>query len=127
MALDNDDLLDCFVNLPAQQGAVFQIDYATIALNQQQDQDLLQHAQQEPNKVVQMLLNHEVEVYCYIPQPNAPWKIYLPYSMLQNMVHWYHYALGHVGISCLWDTQRMHCMFSMQFVCTLQSCSLWAW
>jgi transposase InsO family protein len=109
MAIDDDDLLDCFVHLPGQQNIPFQMDYQTIAEAQAQDTALLQHAEKEPTKVGQQLLAPNVHVYCYVPQPGASWKIYLPTSLLTDIVRWYHLALGHAGISRLVDTLRMHC------------------
>jgi transposase InsO family protein len=41
--------------------------------------------------------------------PDAPWKIYIPSNLLTDVVRWYHLALGHIGISRLADTLRMHC------------------
>ena len=86
MAIDDDDLLDCFVHLPQQAGVPFQMDFATIHLNQQNDNDLLDHAQRSPDRVVQMQMAPNVSVYCYIPEQNAPWKIYLPRRLLNNVV-----------------------------------------
>jgi hypothetical protein len=108
MATDEDDLLDCFVHLPAQQDVPFQMDYHTIAQAQMQDAALLQQSQSQPLKVIQKLLAPNTSVYCYVPSPGAPWKIYLPTGLLNNIVRWYHLALGHVGISRLADTLRMH-------------------
>ena len=86
MAIDEDNLLDCFLNLPAQHGLPFQLDYKTISTNQSQDQEILNHAQRAPNQVVRQLLNHNTYVYCYIPSPGAPWKIYLLRALLRNVV-----------------------------------------
>jgi transposase InsO family protein len=118
MAIDDDDLLDCFVHLPGQQNIPFRMDYQTIAEAQAQDAALLQHAEKEPTKIGQQLLAPNVHVYCYVPQPGAPWKIYLPTSLLTDIVRWYHLALGHAGISRLVDTLRMHCFHPrLQQVC----------
>jgi transposase InsO family protein len=110
MAIDDDDLLECFIHLPEQQGIPFNMDYQRIATTQMQDAALLEHAQKEPHDVTRQLLAPDTQVFVYIPQPNAEWKIYLPAPLLHDTVQWYHLALGpHVGISRLADTLRMHC------------------
>ena len=47
---DDDDLLDCFVNLPDQAGINFVLDYKTIAAAQSQDAELLALAAEKPHK-----------------------------------------------------------------------------
>jgi hypothetical protein len=42
-----------------------------------------------------------------MPTPDQ-WKIYLPTSLLENAVKWYHLALGHLGMSRLTDTISEH-------------------
>ena len=86
MAIDDDNLLDCFVHLPAQQGVPFQMDFEVIHLNQQNDQELLQHAQRSPDRIMQIQMAPELSIYCYIPEQHAPWKVYLPRQLLNNAV-----------------------------------------
>jgi hypothetical protein len=118
MVTDDPDLLDCFVHLPVQQEAPFQMDFQTIADGQVQDAALLQHAQSQPLRVQQRLLVPGTQVYCYVMTPGGPWKIYLPNNLIQDAVKWYHLALGHCGVSRLADTLRMHFHHPrLQFVC----------
>jgi hypothetical protein len=108
MAIDDDDLLDCFVHLPDQAGIPFVFDYETIADAQTRDAKLQQLAQREPTKYIRQLLAPNMHVWCYISEPNVPWKIFLPNELLEPVIHWYHLALNHIGGSSLWDTIRMH-------------------
>mmetsp|Transcript_24146 Transcript_24146/g.44899 ORF Transcript_24146/g.44899 Transcript_24146/m.44899 type:complete len:256 (+) Transcript_24146:851-1618(+) len=108
MAIDDDNLLDCFIHLPAQQGVPFQMDFKTISEAQLQDAALLQEAHANPQKLSQQLLAPNTQVYCYTAQPGGSWKIYLPTGLLKDAVKWYHLSLGHVGVSRLVDTLRMH-------------------
>ena len=108
MATDENDLLDCFVNLPDQSGIPFVLDYETISQAQTQDAELLELAARYPQKYVQQVLAPDTQVYCYISEPNAPWKIYLPNALLENAIQWYHLALSHIGISRVYDTITMH-------------------
>ena len=91
MAIDDDNLLDCFVNLPSSEGLPFVLDYATIADAQTRDALLQQKAQTHPQQAP------NTTVTCFIPEPNAPWKIDLPAELNTDATHWYHLALGHIG------------------------------
>ena len=100
--IDDDNLLDCFVNLPDQTGTNFVLDYETIAAVQSRDAELLALAAENPRKYPQQMLTNNTRVYCYISEPNAPWKIYLPNELLQQAVQWYHLALCHAGMTRLY-------------------------
>ena len=46
---------------------------------------------------------------CYRANPNSPennWKIYLPQSMVNDVIRWYHMLLGHGGNTRVYDTIR---------------------
>jgi hypothetical protein len=86
MAIDDDDLLDCFIHLPAQQVIPFQMDFQTISDAQLQDAALLQEAQVNPGKFSQQMLAPDIQVYRYMPQPGGAWKIYLPTGLLNDTV-----------------------------------------
>mmetsp|Transcript_89531 Transcript_89531/g.175229 ORF Transcript_89531/g.175229 Transcript_89531/m.175229 type:complete len:1053 (-) Transcript_89531:4218-7376(-) len=108
MAIDDDDLRDCFVHLPDQSGAQFTLDYKTIAEAQARDAELAELRAQHPAKYVQQMLAPDTMVYCFIKEPNAPWKIYLPNELLDDAVRFYHLALSHVGMNRLYDTMSLH-------------------
>jgi len=84
MAIDDDNLLDCFIHLPAQQGVPFQMDFKTISEAQLQDAALLQEAHANPQKLSQQLLAPNTQVYCYTAQPGGSWKIYLDCSKMPS-------------------------------------------
>jgi hypothetical protein len=88
MAIDDDNLLDCFINLPSSEGLPFILNYATIADAQAWDAKLMQKAQQHPQCYVQQLLAPGILVYCYISEPHVPWKmIYrLPQELVNNAI-----------------------------------------
>lgn len=108
MAIDDPQLLECFVHLPHDAGIPFVLGYDTIAAAQERDAELLEFAQTNPTTYVRQLLAPNTQVYCYIPAENAPWKIYLPDELLNAAVRWYHLSLGHSGMSRLHDTMKMH-------------------
>ena len=108
MALDDVDLLDCFVNLPPAEEIPFVLDYRTIREAQLRDVRLQLLRQKYPDKFVNNELGHDLVVCCYIAAPNQPWRIYLPDELLQPAVQWYHQTLGHLGQRRLEDTIKIH-------------------
>ena len=64
IAIDDPNLLDCFVNLPFSEGTPFVLNYETIADAQSRDAELLALAQNEPNKYVKQRLALDLDVYC---------------------------------------------------------------
>ena len=64
--------------------------------------------QKNPNKFVQQMLDPEAAVTCYVPQPNAPWKIWLPTEILGRTIEWYHVVLGHTGMNNLYKTMCLN-------------------
>ena len=68
------------------------------------DTDLQDCIQRAPAVYVEKTLGKDVQLTCYVKPGDDPlkqWKVYLPDSMLENMVHWFHLALGHPGASRL--------------------------
>ena len=108
MAIQDNDLLDCFLHLPQSEDIPFVLDYNTIQNAQIGDASLQVLRQSKPNSFVEQLLAPDTNVVCYIPEPHAPWKIYLPTQILTNAVRWYHHALGHLGQNRLYDTMSLH-------------------
>ncbi|GAX16309.1 hypothetical protein FisN_35Hu008 [Fistulifera solaris] len=108
MAIDDDDLLDCFVNLPDFKSAPFVLDYNTIREAQSRDTRLKALREKHPEHFADQLLAPDLYLTCFLPKKNKPWKIYLPDELLHQAVLWYHTALGHLGQSRLFDTMRLH-------------------
>ena len=65
-----------------------------------------QKAQEQPQRYVPQLLAPATTVTCYIPEPNAPWQIYLPAELLTDATQWYHLALSHIDSRHLLDPYR---------------------
>jgi hypothetical protein len=72
MAIDDPDLLDCFINLPAASGIPFVLDYKTIREAQIGDARLQTLRQSKPDSIVNQQLAHDLQLACYIPAPNEP-------------------------------------------------------
>jgi hypothetical protein len=115
MAIDDSDLLDCFVNLPFSQGVPFVPSYNIIRDAQVGDARLTALRDKKPDSIINQQLAPDISLACYIPAPDQPWKIYLPSSLLDDTILWYHLVLGHIGMCrkyilltriCLWNSGR---------------------
>ena len=73
------------------------LDFQALATAQNQDNTLLQELQADPQHYARVLMDHNVQSICYMPQANAPWKICIPDALLDHMITWYHLVLSHVG------------------------------
>ena len=85
-----------------------------IANHQQQDAELLLLHQTNPIQVPMQNING-VDVLTMRTEPNQPnlWKIYLPDTLVVNVIHWYHVTLGHVGHV---GTQKLYDTISNRFM-----------
>jgi transposase InsO family protein len=108
MTVDDNELLDCFVNLPTWENPTFVLDYNAIREAQSGDAQLQALRQKQPHAFGNQLLASNTPIVCYFPAPNAPWKIYLPSSLLDKGVRWYHMVLGHIGQNRLHDSMSLH-------------------
>jgi hypothetical protein len=61
------------------------------------------HPLQYPNQHFQ-----GIELISYQPTPNAVWKICVPSQQVQDLVTWFHQALGHCGIHRLNNSIGTH-------------------
>jgi hypothetical protein len=105
--MDAPDLLECFLNHPDPNDIVFPLDYALLRQEQFNDLTLQAAWQAQPTKFV----IHDfgtVQLLCHVTQPNAPWKIAIPTSLLTNIVRWYHCVLNHIGMTRLLQTIQSH-------------------
>ena len=59
--------------------------------------------QQFPIKVI-----NQRNLICYREDPTEQqnWKIFIPHSLIQDVLRWYHLILGHCGTTKLYDTVR---------------------
>ena len=85
MVMD-EELSECFIHLPDQAGVPFVLDYNTISESQAQDAELRELIAKYPQRYIQQVLAPDTRVYCYIKENNAPWKIYLPNSLLSDAI-----------------------------------------
>ena len=108
---DNDELLDCFVNLPAPTVCRNPHDMKYLQQQQFMDPPLLQKRNQRPNEFPVKYVQG-IPVICRKNGPADPekdWKVCLPTAMLQDAARWYHLVLGHAG------TKRMFAAITKMF------------
>ena len=79
--------------------------------------------QQFPIKVI-----NQRNLICYREDPTEQqnWKIFIPHSLIQDVLRWYHLILGHCGTTKLYDTVRARfyipglSVYCRDFICTEQ-------
>ena len=106
MAIDN-DILNCFVHLPPQEGHQFVLQYERIAQEQVRDAVLTQARNANPQRFQQLELSPGVNLWCFRRNHEDKWTIYLPNQLIGNAINWYHVALSHIGANRLYDTMSM--------------------
>ena len=84
------------------------LSFEACATAQAQDATLQQKLATDPARYVQNQLAPNANVICYLSQPNAPWKICIPDSKLDEIIQWHHTHLGHPGIKRTSDTIALH-------------------
>ena len=70
MAIDDDDLLDCFIYLPVSSGVPFVLDYRAIRNAQLGDARLLTIQNKQPEDFVNQIVAPTVQLTCYILAPH---------------------------------------------------------
>ena len=101
---DNEDvdIIELFMNLPALSEMTCPVTVANIQQHQAGDTNLVQqalvHFQHFPIKII-----NGRNLICYRDDPNVTnqddWKIYLPQTLVPDVIRWYHMILGHPGTS----------------------------
>ena len=104
---EEEEIMDLLLNLQALVEMQNPIDMQHIANHQQQDAELLVFHQKNPIQAPMQYING-VNILTMQTNPNQPtlWKIYLPATLVVNVIHWYHVTLGHIGNQKLYNTIR---------------------
>ncbi len=106
--IENDDKVGSFMNLPlVDHEHPFVLEYSHIKEQQDQDADL-QAALANNDKLIMMQMSADTTLICYRSAPDAEPKIYIPASMLEALVQWYHEILNHPGMNRLFDSINAH-------------------
>jgi hypothetical protein len=106
--LDDEDLLECFLNLPDENHLPFALDLGRIAQGQAAlDMELTQRQMQHPIQYPEQQFDN-VQILSFKPNPTARWKICIPTQQLENIVNWFHLSLNHCGLHWLMSTMSLH-------------------
>ena len=102
---EDNDVIECLLNLPALDVMPNPINMQNIRNHQQQDQNLLTTRQRNPIRYPIENISG-VDVITYREEGVKPnqWKIVLPSTLINDVVKWYHHSLGHPGTTRLYDT-----------------------
>jgi hypothetical protein len=49
-----------------------------------------------------------INLVCHLPQRNDSWKIYIPATLVDQIINWYHTVLSHAGVQRLYKTIGTH-------------------
>ena len=99
LIVDNDTLLDCFVNMPAPAACRNPHDMRYLQQQQFMDPPLMQKRQERPDEYpIKYVQGIPVVCRKFGPaDPSNEWRVCLPTAMLQEVTLWYHLVLGHAG------------------------------
>ena len=106
-SVDNIKTMELLLNLPATNEMVCPITVHNIQYHQSIDHTLaatkLQHLYNYPIKRI-----NNANLICYIKDLNQPnnWKTYIPPTLIDNIIRWYHVVLGHPGCTRLYNMIR---------------------
>ena len=84
------------------------LSFEACATAQTQDATFQQKLVTDPAQYVQNQLAPNANVVRYLSQRNAPWKICILDSKLDEIIQWHHTHLGHPGIKCTSNTIALH-------------------
>ena len=96
---NNNEMIECLLNLPSYQYNDNPLIMINIANHQQNDTYLMQSAQLDPVHFPVKITNN-ITIVCYCEQitmTDDQWRIAIPPSMIDEVVRWYHLVLGHPG------------------------------
>jgi hypothetical protein len=105
--LDDEELLECFLNLPNADDIPFALDPKCIAQGQNDDPELLQRQIVHPLQYPEQQFGN-TRVLSFQPIPNAHSKICIPTHQLEDVINWFHFALNHCGFHASTDCMNWH-------------------
>ena len=105
---DDDDLLDCFVNMPATDHCPNPHNMNLVLRHQVADPLINRLLQERPHALPVKWIQGR-PIVCYRDGPmdtENQWRVFLPAAMLDNTVQWYHLILGHAGHNRVFQSIR---------------------
>jgi RNase H-like domain found in reverse transcriptase/Integrase zinc binding domain len=117
--IDAPELLECLLyhpnvmeeqgNMPFDMFSTMQcpLTFENIREQQMQDPLLLNKNQKQPD-LYKWISFGSVDLLCICPPNTTVYRICIPSTMLEPLIEWYHYTLGHVGETRLKQTMLTH-------------------
>jgi hypothetical protein len=106
-SLLSDPLFEIYLNYPAIPENPYPLDFNLIAEHQATDEILQQLIEQDPTHYERQMI-YDVNLICYKPDDSENWKIYIPKTLEENSVKWFHHVLNHPGILRQLKTMSTH-------------------
>ena len=100
--------MECLINLPSYQDLINPLTMVNIYNHQMQDKALMQDAV-NCSKIYQIRTINQIgmiSVRANVTQAIQNWRIFLPDSLINKTVQWYHLVLGHCGTTRLYNSIR---------------------
>ena len=105
---DDNEMIECFLNLPSTNEMPNPISLREIKDHQLRDNDLTRLATEVPERFPINLVSNTplITIKGVDKQYPDDWKIFVPPTLIHDMIKWYHETLGHCGTQKLYDTIR---------------------
>jgi hypothetical protein len=108
--VNDDQLLDCYLNHPPLEVMQYPLHYDWIQQHQQADLELQQIHQRRPQEYPIKTMRPGLDLICHrrVNALENKWKICVPTNLLNALIHWYHWILGHGGINRMYNSISNH-------------------
>ena len=105
---DNNKMIECFPNLPSTNEMPNPISLKEIQEHQNKDNDLIRLATEAPEHFPISLVSTTSLITIKGVDKQCPdiWKIFIPPTLIHDMIQCYHKTLSHCGTQKLYDTIR---------------------
>ena len=102
---EDTEVLECFLNLPALHEMPNPVTVVNIQNHQAADSPLQQMQMDNWQQFTIKVINQQ-NLICYREDPTEQqnWRIFIPHSLIQDVLRWYHLILEHCGTTKLYDT-----------------------
>ncbi|CAJ1964150.1 unnamed protein product [Cylindrotheca closterium] len=105
LTIDDIEMEESFLNPPPLQTMPNPITMPNIQQHQTQDQLLMQQAQRDAQHYQITTIDERLIItYQIDPARQDDWRIYLPLSLVDDVITWYHLVLGHRGKTSMYAT-----------------------
>ena len=103
---DDNKMIECFLNLPPTNEMLNPILLQEILDHQNKENDLIQLATEEPERFSISVVSTTPLIIMKGVDKQYPdkWKIFIPPTLIHDMIKWYYETLGHCSTQKLYNT-----------------------